>query len=76
MSKNAPPKPRVTSPDGATVTGDMTLTGIVRTTKGFALAIATITAEGVKVELGGSQAFKEHIAILSKRASLAQALKA
>ncbi len=63
-------------PDGATPVGPMTLTGVVKTSKGFAVATAVFDGDSVKVTLAGSQAFRQFVDAQHKRAVVAQALKA
>ena len=75
MSKprNSPPP---ASPDGATPIGAMALSGVVKTSKGFAVATATIAADGsLSWRLGVSQRFKEFIVKEHYRAQSAQAMK-
>lgn len=62
-------EPVVLSPDGAVPTGPMRLAAPVRTSKGYALAIAEIAPDGtvLKVKLGHSQTALEFIAREHKR---------
>jgi hypothetical protein len=70
-------KPRPQSLDGAEPAGTMVLTGVVRTTKGYAVARAVIARDGnVTVTLGHSQTHKEFVAIEHKRSLTAATLKA
>ena len=66
-SNKAPPaavSAAVVGPDGAEPTKPMTLTGVVRTTKGYAVAIATRDDAGnVSVKLGRSQSEKVYVAL-------------
>lgn len=49
--------------DGAKPTRPMTLTGVVRTSKGFAVAVATFGLDGtLVVKLGNSQSEKQFVA--------------
>ena len=73
------PKPvRVTSPDGAELKGNATVTGLVKTTKGFATAIVELTPDGsaVSVKLLLSQTEKRFVAIEHKREVMRAALRA
>lgn len=56
-------------PDGATVIAPMRLTGVVRTSKGFAVAQVTFGPDGavISAALGRSQALKEFVALEHKR---------
>ena len=65
-------------PDGATPSASMELSGVVRTTKGYAMCNVKLAADGsvLAVSLSDSQAFKQHVATLAKRAQLEAALKA
>jgi hypothetical protein len=78
----APPKskdlpPRCIGPDDATPMGDMVMFGMVKTTKGFAVCTATVSADGsTRLALSGSQSFREYVAAELKRKTLAQALRA
>ena len=70
--KNEPPRlkwnPPGESPDDATPVGSMTLSGLVRTTKGFAVAVATFKADGgLTVRLGPSQTDRPSVAREHKR---------
>lgn len=64
MSKPANQPPRKTvGPDGATLTGPVTLTGVVRTSKGYAVARAVVSPDGTAaITLGVSQVYREHVA--------------
>lgn len=68
MTSNPPrrtlTRARIESADNATPKGPMTLTGIVRTTRGYAVAIATLDAEGnvQTVKLGHSQTERQFVA--------------
>lgn len=76
MSKPAP-KPRPVGPDGATLVGDGTLTGVVKTSKGYALMTAEVAPDGsVVLTVSGSQAFKQFVVTQQKRAAFAGAMKA
>lgn len=68
MSKpTARPRPP-TAIDGGTPIGPMTLSGVVKTTRGYAVATATFDADGnATVKLGNSQAYPEHVAAEHKR---------
>lgn len=65
--------PRFTSPDAAKPVGAMTLVGVVKTTKGYAVATVKLDEEGAvtSVTLGGSQFYKEHVAREQKGAMVA-----
>lgn len=66
-----------TGPDGGTPTGDMELSGVVRTSRGYAVAQALVKADGsVTVTLGPSQAYPEHVAHEHKRVAVNAALRA
>lgn len=55
--------PDIAGPDGAKPTRPMTLTGVVRTSKGFAVAQASIALDGtLTVKLGYSQSEKQFVA--------------
>lgn len=70
-------EPRVVSPDGATPVGDMTLSGVVKTSKGYAVATATIAPDGsATVRLSHSQSSKEFVAAQQKRTAQVLAVKA
>lgn len=71
------PEPLV-GPDGGTPTAPMVLSGVVKTSRGYAVALATLRADGTveRVELKGSQAFKQYVAAQHKNIVLAEALKA
>lgn len=66
MSKpqNQPPKvaastPRLVGPEGATVTKPIAMAGMVRTTKGYAVAMVMINLDGTHtVKIGPSQSEK------------------
>lgn len=59
MSKNdqKPTRAKTTGPDGAFTVGPFTLAGMVRTTRGYAVAISTFAADGslISTTLGNSQ---------------------
>lgn len=75
--KNQAPASVPTGVDGATLVGGGTLTGVVKTTRGYALATATVMPDGTTVvTLGNSQAFKQFVVEQQKRAGLAGAMKA
>lgn len=67
---NPPPRKHIQRPrgaDDATPVGSMTLSGVIRTTKGYALATAVFSPDGslTSLALGISQAYphgKPHIA--------------
>lgn len=69
---------KTVSPDGATVVKEMILTGLVKTTKGYAVATVVLrpTGEVVSCALGHSQAYKEFVALEHSRLvlKLAQAV--
>lgn len=72
-----PPPKKLAGPDGAEPTKAMVLTGVVKTSKGYAVATAVVDREGVaKLSLGTSQAYKEFVAREHKRLALAATLKA
>jgi hypothetical protein len=57
-------------PDGATPVRAYTLAGVVRTTKGYALATCVVGLDGsMSVSLGGSQVFPEHVVTEHARAA-------
>jgi hypothetical protein len=64
--------------DGAIPVASMVLSGIVRTSKGFAVCLARLRADGTveNVELGRSQVFKEHVAAEHKPLVVQAAQKA
>ena len=67
----------VAGPDGATPVGPMTTSGVVKTTKGYAVATVTVDEDGsLSVKLARSQAFKQYIAAEHKRQAVAEALRA
>ncbi len=67
----------IEGPDGATPMTQMTLTGVVRTSKGFAVAVATITRDGaVTLKLRSSQSMREFVALEHKRLAHAATLRA
>ena len=73
------PKPvRVTSPDGAELKGNATVTGLVKTTKGFATAIVELSPDGavVSVRLLLSQSEKRFVAMEHKREVVKAAMRA
>lgn len=80
--RHAPPAPSkstsYSSIDGAELAAPMVLTGVVKTTKGYAVAIAKFHADGrldsLKLQL--SQAFKEHVAREHKKVLVVEALRA
>lgn len=54
----------VVGPDGAKLLGPMTLSGVVRTTKGFSVAVETIDKDGNRtVRLGISQTERQFVAL-------------
>lgn len=55
---------KIESPDGVNVVRPMTLSGIVRTTRGFAVATVELAADGsvLSVKLGNSQSEKQFVA--------------
>ena len=67
--RNQPPPATIQSPDNAAVTKPMVLTGLVRTSRGFAVATATLEPDGTvrSVRLGHSQAFKTFVAMEHQR---------
>lgn len=68
---------RLVGEDGGALVGNATLTGVVKTTKGYAVATVYVSADGgIKAVLGKSQAFKEFVAQEQKRAAAAGASKA
>ena len=71
-------KPRLVGPDGASPTAPLSLTGVVKTSRGFAVARATFAPDGslIGVELQRSQAFKQYVAAEHKRLVVSEALKA
>jgi len=73
--KNAPP---LVGPDGATAAAPLVLSGVVKTSKGYAVARATLKPDGTveAVSLMPSQAFKQYVAAQHKRIVLAEALGA
>ncbi len=72
-----PPQNTFASPDGAAPHGEMTLTGVVRTTKGYAVAVGHVLKDGtVTITLGTSQSHKEFVALEHKRIALRETLKA
>ncbi len=68
----------VASPDGATLKGNATVTGLVKTSRGYATAIVELAPDGttVAVRLGLSQAEKRFVAIEHKREVVKAALRA
>lgn len=70
--------PAPTGPDGAKPTATMVLTGLVRTSHGYAVAIEEIGADGqrLSLRLGRSQAIKNFVAQEHKRVLVAAAQKA
>ncbi len=84
MSKHGHPQEAVkkftlpgNAPDGATPVGTMTLSGVVRTTRGYAVAIASLGEDGsMVVTLGNSQVYPEHIASEHKRVAVKATLAA
>lgn len=70
-------QPVTAGPDGATPTGAMTLSGVVKTTKGHAVATVTIAPDGSHaVKLGVSHAFKEFAAREHRGLSQTQTVRA
>ena len=69
------PSARVESPDDAALKGNATLTGLVRTTRGYATALVELAPDGslMSVRLGLSQTEKRFVAIEHKRALIAAA---
>lgn len=77
---NDKPKPKATlkGPDGATPSSTMDVSGVVKTTKGYAVCSVKMAADGsvLSVSLSDSQAYKQHVAMIAKRVQLDAALKA
>jgi hypothetical protein len=69
-------EPKPDSLDGATPVGPMVLTGVVRTTKGYAVARAVVKDGAAVVTLGHSQTHKEFVAMEHKKVLIAATLKA
>lgn len=71
--RNEPPLTAPSGPEGATLTKDATVTGVVRTSKGFAVARVVISPNGAvkSVRLGLSQAERRFVAMEHAR-TLAQ----
>jgi hypothetical protein len=60
--------PRFVGPDGATPTKTMRMTGVVRTTRGYCVAIATVEPDGTfELRLGNSQSHQEFVHMEHKR---------
>lgn len=73
----APKQAKAKGPDGATPVGTMRLTGVIRTTRGYAVAQETVDADGARsLVIGPSQAFPEHVASEHKRVVVNATLKA
>ncbi len=69
--------PPLEGPDGATPAAQMTLTGVVKTSKGYAVAVATIAKDGtVALKLRSSQSMREFVALEHKRLAHAATLRA
>lgn len=70
------PSQRVEAVDDATLKGNATLTGLVRTSRGYATAVAVFAPDGsvVSLKLGLSQAHKPFAAIEHKKAVIKAAM--
>ena len=63
-----PSRPKLVGPDGASPVGAMTLTGLVRTSRGYAVASLVVEPDGTQAfRLGNSQVYPEHIAAEHKK---------
>jgi hypothetical protein len=69
--------PRIEGPDGAVPSGPLTLTGVVKTTKGYAVALVELSPSGavLSATLRGSQTFPEHVAREHQRIAVNETLK-
>lgn len=68
----------VTGVDGATAKGAMTVTGVIRTTKGFAVAEVVLSPTGdvLTIHVGVSQTERHFIALEHKRVAVAATVRA
>lgn len=77
MSKPHRASKPIVGPEGATPLGQMILSGVVKTNRGYAVATAVVSPNGeITITLGNSQAFPEHVAVEHKRIAVNAALKA
>lgn len=76
VAPSAPPA--IASPDGAALVRNATLTGVVRTTKGYAAMVVVVDPSGalVSAKLHGSQAYPDWVVRDQARMSHASALAA
>lgn len=78
MSRPRKEAAALVGPDGASPSGPIEISGITKTSLGYAVVRAVLKPDGSveSVSMTASQAFKEHVASQHKRIALAEALKA
>lgn len=76
--KNKAPTEPPVGPDDAFPVKSMALSGVVRTSKGYAVAVVTLSPDGevLSLTLGRSQVGKQYVAAEHKNVMVAEALRA
>lgn len=78
MKQQPPGAALMKGPDEAYPVGNFELTGVIKTSRGFAVATITLSREGrvVEMKLGRSQTYKEFIALEHREVARAASQRA